>query len=144
MAVRRAKRVAEKSRRRWEPMKIKKGDLVCIISGAIRRHAAKSKDDAKKDSDTSARRRVGKVLFVNREKNTLIVEGFNVVRRHTKPTRQNPQGGIIEKEAPIQRSRVMLWSEELGAPTRIGYKFIAGPDGRKVKVRISRKNGSEI
>ncbi len=124
-------------------MDIKKGDMVYILSGALRRHETK-KDSKDSGSDSAAKKRVGKVLFVDRKKNTVIVEGFNIVKRHSKPTQMNPQGGIVEKEAPINRSRVALYSAELGGPTRIGTKFIEGPDGRKVRVRICRKTGSEI
>ncbi len=121
-------------------MDIKKGDMVFILSGALRRHESK-KD---KSEDSSDSKRVGKVLFVDRKKNTVLVEGFNIVKRHSKPSQTNQQGGIVEKEAPIHRSRVALYSAEVGGPTRIGTKFIEGPDGRKTRVRICRKTGSEI
>ncbi len=137
-----AKRTNQKRTGGAPRINIKKGDMVYVLWGALKRHAAKK--DAKAEDTTGGKKRVGRVLLVDREKNMVVVEGFNVVRRHTKPTRINPQGGIIEKEAPIHRSRVALWCDELGGPTRVAYKFIDGPDGRKVKVRVCRKTGSEI
>ena len=122
-------------------MDIRKGDMVYILSGALRRH--EDKKDGKSE-DTGSSKRVGKVLFVDRKKNTVLVEGFNIVKRHSKPTQTNQQGGIVEKEAPIHRSRVALYSPEFGGPTRIGTKFVDGPDGKKTRVRICRKTGSEI
>ncbi len=123
-------------------MDIRKGDMVFILSGALRRH--ETKKDGKDSSDSGSGKRVGKVLFVDRKKNTVLVEGFNIVKRHSKPSQANQQGGIVEKEAPIHRSRVALYSPELGGPTRIGTKFIEAPNGRKTRVRICTKTGSEI
>ena len=70
-------------------MKIKKGDMVKVIAG--------------KDKDKE-----GKVIAVNRKKNTLLVEGINMVTKHTKPSMANQQGGIVHQEAPIDVSNVML------------------------------------
>ncbi len=125
-------------------MDIKRGDMVYILSGALRRHESKKKDNKDSSGDTSSSKRVGKVLYVDRKKNTVLVEGFNIVKRHSKPTQTNQQGGIVEKEAPIHRSRVALYSPEFGGPTRIGTKFVEGLDGRKTRVRICRKTGAEI
>jgi len=79
-------------------LKIKSGDNVRVIAG---------------DHKGSE----GKVLTVDREKNKAIVEGVNVVKKHTKPSAQNPQGGIIEKEAPIQISNLSLLTAD-GKTTR--------------------------
>ena len=91
-------------------MKIKKGDTVKVIAG---------KDKGKE----------GKVLAVNVKDNTVIVEGINMVTKHTKPSAANQQGGIINKEAPIDASNVMLIHN--GKAVRVGFKV---EDGKKVRV----------
>ena len=91
-------------------MKIKKGDSVQIITG----------NDAGK---------TGRVIKVFLDKDRVVVEGVNIVKKHARPTQDNPQGGIIEKEATIHISNVMMVSG--GKPTRVGYKILE--DGRKVK-----------
>ena len=91
-------------------MKIKKGDLVQIISG---NYSGKT----------------GRVIKVFFDRERLIIEGINIVKKHARPTQDNPQGGIIEKEATIHISNVMLVVG--GKPTRVGYKTLE--DGRKVK-----------
>ena len=121
-------------------MDIKRGDKVYILKGDLRRH----EDDGKKDDAGSSDKRVGKVLHVDRKKNTVLVEGFNIVKRHTKPSQKNQQGGIVTKEAPIHRSRVALYSEELGAPTRIGVKLSVNSDGKNIRTRVCKKTGNEI
>ena len=98
--------------------KIKKGDLVKVITG--------------KDKD-----KTGKVLSVNVKKNTVLVEGCNMVTKHTKPSAANQQGGIIHQEGPISASNVMFVSE--GKVSRIGYKM----DGDK-KVRVAKATGKVI
>ena len=80
----------------------------------------------------------GEIVTLIREKNKAIVSGVNVVKRHTKPNAQNPQGGIIEKEAPIAISNLSLLTTE-GQTTRIGYRM---EDGKKV--RVSRKTNEAI
>lgn len=80
----------------------------------------------------------GEIVSLIREKNKAIVSGVNIVKRHTKPNAQNPQGGIIEKEAPIAISNLSLLTAE-GQTTRIGYRT---EDGKKV--RISRKTNEAI
>ena len=99
-------------------MKIKKGDMVKVIAG--------------KDKDKE-----GKVISVNRKKNTLLVEGINMVTKHAKPSMTNQQGGIIHQEAPIDASNVMYLHK--GQPTRIGFKF----EGDK-KVRFAKSTGDVI
>ena len=99
-------------------MKIKKGDLVKVIAG---------KDKAKE----------GKVISVDHKKGTVIVEGVNMITKHTKPSAQNQAGGIINQEAPIDASNVMYVSE--GKVTRIGFKM----EGDK-KVRVAKKTGKVI
>ena len=128
-------------------MDIKKGDLVYILKGELRRYEDVVDDDKKKDKDShlpTKNKRVGKVLHVDRAKNTVLVEGFNIVKRHSKPTQKNPQGGIVTKEAPIHRSRVALYSEELGQPTKIRVKTVEDADGSKRRIRVCKQTGNEI
>ena len=99
-------------------MKIKKGDLVKVIAG---------KDKNKE----------GKVIAVNKKDNTLLVEGINMITKHTKPSMANQQGGIVHQEGPIDASNVMLIHE--GKPTRVGFKM----DGDK-KVRVAKSTGEVI
>lgn len=100
---------------------VKKGDLVMVIAG----------DDKGKQ---------GRILEVQIEKQRAIVEGVNLVSKHTKPNAKNPQGGIIKKEAPIHVSNLML-IDSTGKPTRIGHRI--DPKTNK-KVRYSKKSGEEI
>ena len=83
--------------------------------------------------------KTGKVLSVDPEKNRAIVEGVNMVSKHTKPNAKQPQGGIIKKEAPIHISNLNLIDPKSGKPTRVGFKV----EGDK-KVRIAKKSGEEI
>ena len=99
-------------------MKIKKGDMVKVIAG--------------KDKDKE-----GKVISVNRKKNTLLVEGVNMVTKHAKPSMQNQQGGIVHQEGPIDVSNVMYLHK--GKATRVGFKM----DGDK-KVRFAKSTGEVI
>ena len=99
-------------------MKIKKGDTVKVIAG--------------RDSNAE-----GKVISVDVKKNRVIVEGVNMVTKHAKPSQANPNGGIIQKEAPIDISNVMLVYK--GQPTRVGFKM----EGDK-KVRFAKKTGEVI
>ena len=99
-------------------MKIKKGDTVKVIAG--------------KDKDKE-----GKVLAVNAKSNTVIVEGINMITKHSKPSVAHQNGGIVHQESPIDASNVMYIHK--GQATRIGYKM----DGDK-KVRIAKKTGEVI
>ena len=99
-------------------MKIKKGDMVKVIAG--------------KDKDKE-----GKVIAVNKEANTVLVEGINMVTKHAKPSMANQQGGILHQEAPIDASNVMLLVN--GKATRVGFKM----DGDK-KVRYAKSTGEVI
>lgn len=98
--------------------KIKKGDTVKVIAG----------------KDVGAE---GKVLSVDKKSGRLIVEGVNIVKKHTKPSMANQNGGIIEQEASIDASNVMYVHK--GKPTRVGFKV----DGDK-KVRIAKSTGEVI
>ncbi|MBQ0788187.1 MULTISPECIES: 50S ribosomal protein L24 [Lacinutrix] len=100
-------------------LKIKSGDTIRVIAG---------------DHKGSE----GKVLKVLTDKNKAIVEGVNMVKKHTKPSAQSPQGGIVEKEAAIQISNLSLLTSK-GETTRVGYRM----EGDK-KVRFSKKSNEVI
>ena len=80
----------------------------------------------------------GKVLIISPKKERVIIEGVNLIKRHTRPSQENPQGGIVEKEAALHISNLMVVHG--GKPTRVGYKKLE--DGSKV--RIANKTGEEI
>ncbi len=82
----------------------------------------------------------GRVLEVIRSTNRAIVEGINMISKHTKPNAQNPDGGIVKKEAPIHISNLMLIDPTTGEPTRIGKKL----NDKGKLVRYSKKSGEEI
>lgn len=104
-------------------MKIKKNDLVMVIAG----------------NDNGV---TGKVLKVFPKNERIIVEGVNIRKRHTKPSQSNPQGGIIEKEAPIHVSNVMILDPKTNEPTRIGSKIIIDEKTNKKKIaRVSVNSG---
>jgi large subunit ribosomal protein L24 len=86
------------------------------------------------------RGKTGKVLKVYPNQDRIIVEGVNIIKKHTKPSQKNPQGGIVEKEATIQVSNVMIIDPKTSEPTRVGYKILE--DG--TKVRISKKSGEML
>lgn len=95
-------------------MKIKKGDTVEVISG--------------KDAGKS-----GRVLRIDADHQRVVVEGVNMIKRHTRPNPQKKiQGGIVEREAGIHVSNVMLVSPDSGKRSRVGYQIL--DDGRKVRV----------
>lgn len=100
---------------------IKKGDTVIVNAGNYRGQQ-------------------GKVLEVIRKTDRAIVEGVNMIKKHTKPNAENPQGGIVEKEAPIHVSNLMLKDPKTGKATRIGRKL----DEKGKLVRYSKKSGEEI
>lgn len=82
----------------------------------------------------------GKVIRVLREKNQVVVEGVNRVYRHLKPTRQNPQGGRLSKEMPVNASNVALIDPTTNKPTRVGVKYLE--DG--TKILVSKRSGTTI
>lgn len=99
---------------------VKKGDMVMVITG---------KDAGKK----------GKVLEVFPKKGRVVIEKINIVKRHTKPTQSLPQGGILEKEAPIASSNVMLYCTECNSVTRVSMK-----ETEAGKVRVCKKCGVNL
>ena len=100
-------------------LKIHKGDQVMVISG--------------KESGKS-----GKVLRVDKEKRRVVIERLNIAKKHTRPNpKKNPQGGVVEQEAAIDASNVMLVCPACSESTRVGYRFT--DDG--TKVRVCRRAG---
>lgn len=108
---------------RFKPkFNIRKGDNVVVITGD--------------DKDLAKPRAVKKVLL---EEGKIIVEGVNIITRHTKPSAQNTKGGIIKKEAPINISNVMLWDAKAKAPAKVTR---VREDGKTY--RVSKKSGERI
>lgn len=100
---------------------IKKGDTVYVNAG-------------------ESKGKQGRVLEIIRKKDRAIVEGVNIISKHQKPNAENPQGGILKKEAAVHISNLMLVDPKTGNPTRIGRK--KNSDGKLV--RYSKKSGEEI
>jgi large subunit ribosomal protein L24 len=101
-------------------MHVKTGDKVMVITG---------KDKGK----------TGVILAAFPKKNRVLVEGVNIVKKHSKPSQMNPQGGIINQEAPIHVSNVMPIDPKTGEPTRVGVKVENGN-----KVRYAKKSGEVL
>jgi large subunit ribosomal protein L24 len=107
-------------------MRVKKGDSVLVIAG----------DD---------RGKIGKVLKVFPDKNRVIVEGVNFIKRHTRQTQRAQKGGIIEKEAPVNVSNLLVYCSKCSSPTKVSFKVLEGEVGEKSsKVRVCRKCGEII
>ena len=108
-------------------MKIKKGDKVQVITGTYK--------------DT-----VGEVLACFPKEDRIIVEGVNVVKKHMKPTQENPDGGIVEKEAKIHVSNVMIYDEKAKKAGRVGYKFETDKNREGARQQENRRchQGKEI
>ena len=102
-------------------LKIRKGDTVQVISGANKG-------------------RQGTVLRVEPEKNRVVIEGLNMRKRHMKPSQTNPEGGIVEFEAPVHASNVMLIAPQSGEPTRVRAQV--GENGKRERVAV--KSGRVI
>ena len=84
----------------------------------------------------------GKVLKVFPDTMKVVVENVNMRKRHTRPSQKNPQGGIVQKEAPIHASNVMVVDPKSGEPTRLGHAHITdATSGERKTMRISRKTG---
>ncbi len=112
-------------------MHIKKGDMVIVMRGKEAPYFA----DGKKVYTR------GRVIKAMPKENRVLVEGVNMVKKHSRPTQANPQGGIIEQEAPIHVSNVMIEDPKTKEPTRVGYKFVEGKNGETKKVRYAKKSG---
>lgn len=102
-------------------MKIKTGDTVKVISGHYKGT-------------------VSEVKSVDRKNNKIIVEGVNMIKKSLKPSQVNPEGGIVEKEAPIDASNVMLYDKKAKQAGRVGYKV----NEKGEKVRVFKKSGNEV
>ncbi len=98
------------------------------------------KDDTVRVLAGNDRGREGRVLSIDRKKSRAIVEGVNIMSKSTKPNAQNPQGGIIKKEAPIHISNLQVVEPKTKKPTRVGFRF--NEEGKKI--RYSKKTGEEI
>jgi|SRR5687768_2341405 large subunit ribosomal protein L24 len=96
--------------------RIVKGDTVLVVSG----------DD---------RGKTGRVLAVFHDKHRVLIEGVNFVKRHTRPSQQNPQGGIVEREAPIHLSNVMLYDPKAQRGTRVRSRVLS--DGTRVRESVT-------
>lgn len=101
-------------------MHVKKGDKVKVLSG---------KDKGKQ----------GEILEANPKQERVIVEGVNMVKIHAQPSQENPQGGILNQEAPVHVSNVLPIDPKSGEPTKVGYEV---KDGKKV--RIAKKSGEPL
>lgn len=101
-------------------MHVKKGDTVKVITG---------KDKGKQ----------GVILQAFPKNSRVLVEGVNIVKKHAKPSQDNPQGGILNVEAPIHSSNVMPIDPKTGEPTRVGYQIENGK-----KIRIAKKSGEVL
>ncbi len=107
-------------------MKIRKNDNIIVIAG-------------------NSKGSTGKVLKVFPKQNRVIIEGVNLRKKHTKPNQDNPQGGILEKEAPINASNVMIVDPKSNEATRVGSKIIIDDkSGKKKIVRVSKKSGEML
>jgi large subunit ribosomal protein L24 len=102
-------------------LRIKKGDNVKVIAG-------------------NSKGQTGRILVVDVEKERAVVEGVNLVSKHSKPSANNPKGGILKQEAPVHVSNLMILDKS-GTPTRVGYQ-VDEKSGKKV--RISKKTGEVI
>src|SRR5262245_43933503 len=104
--------------------RIKKDDTVIVIAG--------------KDKGRS-----GKVIKVMPKEDRVVVEGVNMVKRHTAPNIAHPQGGVIAREASLHMSNVALRDPKTGKATRVGYKFV-GEGAARRKVRFAKRSGVQI
>ncbi|GAB6393164.1 MAG: 50S ribosomal protein L24 [Treponematales bacterium] len=105
--------------------KLKKEDTVEILTG---------KDKGKR----------GRILKILRDKDRVVVEGANIVKKARKRKSQNDRGGIVEIEAAVHYSNVAIVCKKCGRPTRIGYKVEASPEGKPAKTRVCRKCGEAL
>jgi len=107
-------------------MKIRKNDNVVVLAG-------------------NAKGKTGKILKVFPEVNRVIVEGVNIRKRHTKPSQKNQQGGIVEKEAPINVSNVAILDPKSNKASRVGAKVIIDEKtGKQKRARISKASGEML
>jgi large subunit ribosomal protein L24 len=104
-------------------MKIRKNDHVMVVSG-------------------NAKGKTGKVLKVYPEKHRVIIEGVNIIKRHTRASQKNPQGGIVQREGTIHVSNVMLIDPKTNEITRVGMKVVKDETtGKKRRMRVAKASG---
>ncbi len=104
-------------------MNVHKNDTVVVISG-------------------NALGKQGKVLKVLPERNRVIIENVNIMKRHTRPSQKNPQGGVVQKEAPIHSSNVMVICPKCSKPTRQGQGHVIDPtSGKRKTMRVCKQCG---
>ena len=116
-------------------MQLKTGDTVVVIAG---------KDKYTVDKKGNKVPTTGKIIAVYPKTNKVLVEGVNKVKKHQKPTQMNQTGSIIEIQAPIDASNVMLLDPTKNQPTRVSVKVVTGKDGKTSKVRVSKKSNYEF
>ncbi len=106
--------------------RLKKNDLVKVISG-------------------NDKGKTGKILFIDRKKGRVIVEGVNIIHRHTKRSQKNPNGAIVKREASIHISKLLLMCPKTNQPTRLAVEVVKDPATGKIKrMRKSKKSGEII
>ncbi len=104
-------------------MKIHKNDTVMVIAG-------------------NARGKTGKVLKVYPDRERIIIEGVNIIKRHSRPSQKNPQGGIVQREGTIHVSNVMLLDPKTNEPTRVGSQVVKDETtGTKRRMRVAKSTG---
>ncbi len=104
-------------------MNIRKNDTVMVISG-------------------NAKGKTGKVLKVYPDRDRIIIEGVNIMKRHSRPSQKNPQGGIVQREATIHVSNVMIVDPKTNEPTRVGTKVVKDETtGKKRRMRVAKTTG---
>jgi large subunit ribosomal protein L24 len=104
-------------------MKIHKNDTVMVIAG-------------------NARGKTGKVLKVYPDRERIIIEGVNIIKRHSRPSQKNPQGGIVQREGTIHVSNVMLIDPKTNEPTRVGTAVVKDETtGKKRRMRVTKATG---
>ena len=106
-------------------MKLRVGDTVQVIAG-------------------SDKGKTGEIIQILRKEDRVIVEGVNMVTKHIKPSQADPEGGIVNKEAPIHVSNVAFYDSKAKATVKLGYKVTVDENGKKTKVRVNRKTGAEV
>ncbi len=106
-------------------MKIRVGDTVEVISGF---------DKGKQ----------GEVLQILSKEDKVIVEGVNMVTKHIKPSQADPEGGKVTREAPIHVSNVAFYDSKAKSTVKLGYKVSVDAKGKKTKVRVNKKTGTEV
>ena len=111
----------ERKNNKQPKLKIRKGDLVQVIAG-------------------DSKGKQGKVLEVILATNRIVVEGANLVSKHTKPNAANPNGGIVKQEAAIHVSNLMVVDAKSGKPTRVGKQ----KNAKGKSIRVAKKSGEEI